>query len=209
MLWPLARIYDRFMRETERACLAAWRAELLAGLAGTVLEVGAGTLANLPYYPPAVTRLVLAEPDRNMRALAHRALATQPAATRARVELCDAPAERLPFADASFDAAVCTLVLCSVRDPAAALGEIRRVLRPGGALVFIEHVAAEDDPARYAWQRRIEPVWRPLAGNCHLTRRTAEAIAAAGFALETVHRESLRKSLPFARPSVRGIARRV
>jgi ubiquinone/menaquinone biosynthesis C-methylase UbiE len=97
-------------------------------------------------------------------------------------------------------------VLCSVKDPAASLAEIRRVLRPGGRYVFLEHVAS-DDPTRLRWQKRIEPAWRVLADNCHVTRRTEESIRAAGFAIERITRESVRKALPIVRPSIRGVAR--
>jgi ubiquinone/menaquinone biosynthesis C-methylase UbiE len=197
----IAALYDRMMKATEDACLSAWRAELLAPLSGAVLEVGAGTGASLAHYPPGVSRLVLAEPDPAMRRrLAKRA--------GERADVVDAPAENLPFADGSFNAVVCTLVLCSVRDPAAALAEIRRVLKPGGRLVFIEHVAAWDNPARLRWQRRIEPIWKRLMGNCHVTRKTEETIRAAGFEVRDVKRESLRKAIPISRPSVRGIALR-
>jgi len=197
----LAAIYDRLMKATEDACLSQWRAELLEPLSGAVLEVGGGTGANLAYYPPAVSRLVLAEPDPAMRRrLTRRA--------GARAVVIDAGAEKLPFPDGSFDAVVCTLVLCSVRDPAAALAEIRRVLRPGGRFVFVEHVAADGNAGRLRWQRRIEPIWKRLMGNCHVTRRTEEAIRTAGFDLKDVKRESLRKAIPIARPSVRGVAMR-
>lgn len=197
----LAAIYDHLMRATEEACLSAWRAELLAPLAGSVLEVGGGTGANLAHYAPAVTRLVVTEPDPVMRRrLTRRA--------GARAAVIEAAAEKLPFADATFDAVVGTLVLCSVRDPSAALAEIRRVLKPGGRFVFVEHVAADDNPARLRWQRRIEPIWKRLMGNCHVTRRTEDAIRAAGFQLHDVKRESLRKAIPIARPSVRGFALR-
>jgi ubiquinone/menaquinone biosynthesis C-methylase UbiE len=204
MSWVLAAIYERFMHATEAACLGAWRAELLAPLAGEVLEVGAGTGANLAHYPPSVTRLVLAEPDRHMRARLARKLGV---ADAARVELSDAAVERLPFAAARFDAVVSTLVLCSVADLAAALDEIRRVLKPGGKLIFIEHVAAAPDSGRWRWQRSVEPLWRRVMGNCHLTRRTEEAIGAAGFTVETARRESMRKAMPVVRPTVRGVAR--
>jgi ubiquinone/menaquinone biosynthesis C-methylase UbiE len=200
----MAAIYDRFMRRTE-AHLVPWRAALLSGLSGRVLELGAGTGVNLPFYPRALERLVLAEPDRHMRAR----LAARVGRERPGAEVVDASAEALPFDDGAFDAVVSTLVLCSVRDVERALGEARRVLRPGGALVFLEHVAADERPARLRWQRRLEPIWKRVAGNCHLTRRTAEAIAAAGFVLEACERESLREALPFTRPSVRGVARRV
>jgi SAM-dependent methyltransferase len=198
MSWFLAAIYDRYMRKSEQACLASWRAELLAAARGDVLEVGAGTGANLPCYPAAVTRLVLCEPDPHMRArLAPRAAG--------RAELCAASADSLPFADASFDAVVSTLVLCSVPSPDRTLAELHRVLRPGGALLYLEHVAAED-PGRLRWQRRLEPVWRQLAGNCHLTRHTHDAIVRAGFTIDHEARESMRKALPILRPTIRGAA---
>ena len=202
MSWLLAALYDPFMRRTEEA-LGPWRAELLAPLRGRVLELGAGTGVNLAHYPAGLERLVLSEPDPHFRRRLRRRLAE---AARADGEVIAAPAERLPCADASFDAVVSTLVLCSVPDLHSALAEVRRVLRPGGALVFLEHVAAEDRPRRLGWQRRLEPLWRRLAGNCHLTRRTAQAIEAAGFELQSCTRESLRRALPFVRPSVRGWA---
>ncbi len=204
MSWLMAAIYDRFMSTVEEACLQVWRAELLAGLAGEVLEVGAGTGANLSHYPEAVTKLVLAEPDRHM----HEKLAARvhAAGGAPKLELSAAPADALPFPDDAFDAVVCTLVLCSVPDPAATLREIRRVLRPGGKLVFMEHVAAEDGTRRRVWQGRVEPVWKRIAGNCHLTRRTEDAIRKAGFTIESEKRESIRKAMPLTRPSIRGVA---
>jgi len=201
----MAWIYDPFMRATEEACLRQWRAELLAGLVGDVLELGAGTGANLPFYPapgPPLGRLVLAEPDRHMRARLHQRLHEL---GRADAEVCDADASALPFADGSFDVVVSTLVLCSVPDQARALAEARRVLRPGGRLVFLEHVAS-DRPDRLAWQRRLEPLWKRVAGNCHLTRDTAAAIRAAGFTVERIERQSARRALPIVRPTVRGVA---
>ena len=205
MSWLMAAVYDRFMQGSEEACLAAWRAELLRELSGAVLEIGAGTGVTLPHYPMSVTRLVLCEPDPHMR----RKLEQKRAAIgAARVEVSDASIENLSFAEGSFDAVVCSLVLCSVKDQRAALAEIARVLKPGGRLVFLEHVAAEGKPARLKWQRRIEPVWKHLMGNCHLTRRTEAAIAAAGFDIERIQRESIRKALPIVRPSIRGLARK-
>jgi len=203
VLRVVANLYDRFMSEVEEAGLSKWRSELLAGLAGEVLEVGAGTGRNIELYPPDVRGLVLTEPDRHMRALLERAVGGRDGVT-----IANAPAEHLPFADERFDAAVSTLVLCSVRDPAAALSELYRVLRPGGKLVFIEHVAARDRPRRLLWQRRLEPFWRRLAGNCHLTRDTEQEIVSGGFEIVEIERQSMRKALAIIRPTVRGIARR-
>lgn len=196
----MAGIYDRFMAETERACLADWRAELLASASGAVLDLGAGTGANVPHMPEAVTRLVLCEPDLHMR----RRLA----AKVAHVETIAASAEQLPFDDESFDVVCCMLVLCTVADPELALAEVHRVLKPGGKLLFIEHVAARHRPWRLLLQRCCEPVWKHLAENCHLTRDSDEAIVRAGFEMDVLKRESMRKALPIIRTSVRGIARR-
>lgn len=201
MSWLMAAVYDGMMRGSEEACLGRWRAELLRELSGSVLEVGAGTGATLALYPKAVTRIVMCEPDPHMR---RKLEAKRPA----NVEVSEAAIENLPFERESFDAVVSSLVLCSVRDPQAALAQLRRVLKPGGRLVFLEHVAAEGKPNRLKWQRRIEPVWKHLMGNCHLTRRTEAAIEAAGFRIERIQRESMRKALPVCRPSIRGIARR-
>jgi SAM-dependent methyltransferase len=122
------------------------------------------------------------------------------------VEIRPDSAGRLADADGSFDVVVSTLVLCSVPDQPAALVELRRVLRPGGRLAFLEHVAAVDRPGRLRWQQRLEPVWKRLAGGCHLTRRTAEAVGGAGFTLGEITRESARKAAPVVRPTVRGHA---
>jgi ubiquinone/menaquinone biosynthesis C-methylase UbiE len=199
MSWLMAAIYDGMMRGSEEACLGAWRAELLRELSGSVLEIGAGTGATLGLYPKAVTRLVMCEPDPHMR----RKLQ----AKAGKVEVASFSIEELPYEN-EFDAVVCSLVLCSVKDQKAALARIRRVLKPGGRLVFLEHVAAEGKPNRLKWQGRIEPVWKHLMGNCHLTRRTEAEIQAAGFRIERIQRESMRKALPVCRPSIRGIARR-
>jgi ubiquinone/menaquinone biosynthesis C-methylase UbiE len=194
------------MRRLETACLFAWREELLRDLHGEVLEVGAGTGANLPHYPPAVTRLVLAEPNPHMR---RRLEARRGSGESSTAEVSDASLERLPIPDASFDAVVSTLVLCSVPDMHAALAEIFRVLRPGGRLLFLEHVAAESSSKRFQWQRRGEWLWKHLAGNCHLTRKTEQAILAAGFQIERIERENMPKAMPLARPGIRGVARKV
>lgn len=218
-----ARLYDRMVAPTEEACFQAWRRDLLAGLSGTVVELGAGTGANLTHYPAAVERLVLTEPEPAMLdQLRARLAGTGPDGPRARpeggseadrpvlagtdVEVCRASASSLPVGDGEADAVVATLVLCSVPDPAAVLAEVRRVLRPGGQLVFLEHVAAEDRPRRLMWQRRLDRPWSLFAGGCHLTRRTEAAIAEAGFAPGEVTHESARKTAPVVRPTIRGWA---
>lgn len=202
MSWFMAAVYDWFMRDLEEACAGAWRKDLLGSLRGDVLEVGTGTGRNLDHYPKeALGRLVLAEPDPHMRKK------LEARAQGERFEIVSWTAERLDTKDASFDVVVSTLVLCSVADAARSLAEIRRVLRPGGKLVFLEHVIS-DDLSRRRWQRRLEPLWSPIAGNCHLTRDTESAIASAGFRFERIVREDARKMMPLARYMIRGVATR-
>ena len=201
----IAAIYDRLTEASEEACLRQWRAELLGDLTGQVLEVGTGTGRNIPFYPPGLARLVLTEPDQYMRRKLSRKIRTR---APKRAELLDASLDDLPFPAASFDAVVATLVLCSVPHPERALREIHRVLKPDGRFVFLEHVAAEDRPQRLKWQRRVEPFWKRIAGGCHLTRRTADSIVAAGFTVADVRRESMRKAWPLVRPTIRGVARK-
>ena len=195
-----AAVYDRTNRRTERVYLAAHRRALLAEARGAVLELGAGTGANLPHYPPAVTRLVLAEPDPAMR----RRLAGRLPDAGFPIELVDAAAERLPFPDAAFDTVVATLVLCSVADLPGAVGEARRVLRPDGRLLFLEHVAAPG-PAGTA-QRLLQPVYGRLAGGCHLHRDTEAALAAGGFAIMEIRRFHPPVGQGRLFPSIEGVA---
>ena len=154
------------------------RRRLLTGACGAVLEIGGGTGANLAHYRD-VDRVTIAEPDPFMRSRIRPKLQD----ARVPVEVSAAGAEALPFPDGSFDTVVSTLVLCSVPDQAAALDEVRRVLRPGGRLLFIEHVRAAGPMAR--WQDRLEPLWRRLFGGCHPNRDTVAAIEEAGFEIET------------------------
>ncbi len=204
-MWgPLgAWVYDCTLARAERTCLGDWRRTLLALAHGDVLEIGAGTGANVAYYPSAVRRLVLAEPDASMRGRLKRKVGE-----REDVTVIDATAEAIPLPDRAFDVVVSTLVLCSVDSPGRSLAEVWRLLRPGGCLLFLEHVAAEGRPGRLRWQRLLEPGWRFMAGNCHLTRRTEDAITEMGFALEDVQRESIRRVAGVVRPSIRGVARR-
>lgn len=191
--------YDLMLRGIEKKSLGRRRAGLLGDLSGRVLDIGAGTGANLPYYR-AAAQVVMAEPDGAMRAKIPPKLAQ----AHVPIELSDASAEGLPFADGSFDAAVCTLVLCTVPDPAAALAEIRRVLAPGGTLVLLEHVLAPDGLAR--WQRRIQPGWYHLAAGCHLDRDTAAAVEHAGFTFSSLeHLRELPRWMPIS-PMIQAVA---
>ncbi|MDN5937666.1 MAG: class I SAM-dependent methyltransferase [Salinisphaera sp.] len=207
MSWLMAAIYERTCTPSEEAGLSDWRAQLLSGLNGNVLEVGAGTGLNLAHYPEGVTRLVLSEPDRHMqRALARK----RGAGLDERMEVVTASVEDLPMEDATFDAVVSTLVLCSAADPAKAVSEVFRVLRPGGQFVFREHVAADPqhDASRYKWQGRIEPIWKRVMDNCHLRRTTDRCIQDVGFNIEWMEREHIPKAPPWVRPSIRGVARK-
>jgi ubiquinone/menaquinone biosynthesis C-methylase UbiE len=178
-----ARLYALLTRHEGRAGVEPHRRELLAGLAGRVLEVGAGNGRNFAHYPRTVTEVVAVEPEPHLRRLALDAAAAAPVAVR----VVEGAAEALPLADGSVDAAVASLVLCSVRDQERALLELRRVLRSGGELRFWEHVAAERELPRRA-QRLLDHLWPHLAGGCHTGRDTVAAIEAAGFAVEHCRR---------------------
>jgi ubiquinone/menaquinone biosynthesis C-methylase UbiE len=195
-----ALTYDRQMVKVEKAGLRAHRDQLLSSLAGRVLEIGGGTGSNLSSYGAAVTSLTITEPDSHMlRRLEAHVQKQMPAARVLR-----APAEDLPFGDDSFDAVVSTLVLCGVDDQPRALREIRRVLRPGGQLVFFEHVRS-DDPKVARQQDRMNPVNRFVAG-CECNRPTLESIRSAGFDVEA-STATLWKAPRFLRPAIVGRGR--
>jgi ubiquinone/menaquinone biosynthesis C-methylase UbiE len=198
--------YDRFSAAAEEACLKSWREQLLKSAHGTVLEIGAGTGANLPFYTTAVSKLILNEPDAGMRHELNKKLANYPHLT---VEWATTPLEQIDLPDQSVDFVVGTLVLCSVKSQSAALQKIHRLLKPNGRYLFIEHVAAENKPERLKWQNRLNPIWKRVAGNCHINRRTLDAIEANGFTTEGVIRESMRKAMPVLRPTIRGTAVRM
>ena len=191
------------MAGTEAACLAEWRRRLIRQLRGEVLEVGAGTGVNIRFYPDEVTGLVLSEPDRHMRVRLQRQVDRH---RPGKARIIGGTAEQIDLPDESVDYVVSTLVCCSVSNLSASLGEFRRVLKPGGGLVFLEHVAAADGSSRRRWQNRINPLWKTLMGNCHLNRETEQAILAGGFEIIRIERESMRKAPPFVRPTIRGIA---
>ena len=196
-------LYDRLMASTEEEGLREMRRETLSTASGRTIDLGAGTGANLGLYPDSVTELVLAEPDPHMLRKLH------PKAEEAGVEaeIVEAGAESLPFEDSSFDTAVFTLVLCTVPDPAAALAEAARVLKPGGRLLFVEHVRSEDGGLAH-WQDRLERPWRFFGDGCHCNRDTVATIETAPFTVESVDRTELPKAPPIVRPLVRGSALR-
>jgi ubiquinone/menaquinone biosynthesis C-methylase UbiE len=198
-----AAMYDRGLKGTEDAGLREMRRETLAAARGRTIDLGAGTGANLDLYPDAVTDLVLAEPDPHMSKQLRQKLAQ----SGRKAELVEAPAERLPFEDSSFDTAVFTLVLCTVPDPQAALSEAARILKPGGKLFFVEHVRA-DDAGLARWQDRLEKPWRFAADGCHCNRDTVASIEASPLTVEQVERGRLPKAPPLVRPLVRGSALR-
>jgi ubiquinone/menaquinone biosynthesis C-methylase UbiE len=197
-----AALYDPLNKRVEASWAGEHRRELLEDLDGTVLEVGAGTGANLKYYREA-TKVVASEPDAAMRQRLERRLHEAPMP----VEVVDAPADRLAFADATFDVVVCTLVLCYVPVQQRALAEIKRVLKPGGRFVFFEHV--RDSGKRGNQQSRAQPFITWFGAGCHPNRDTLAAIETAGFELGEVVTFRPGKgqvSVPLIGPYIEGIA---
>jgi ubiquinone/menaquinone biosynthesis C-methylase UbiE len=182
-----ARMYERISAESERRGTAAQRDRALAGLTGRVIEVGAGNGMNFSHYPDTVDEVIAVEPEDRLRALAERAAA----GAAMPVRVVPGHADALPFADGSFDAAVASLVLCSVPDPRRSLAELRRVLRSGGELRFFEHVRSASSLAG-AFQDLVTPLWARAGGGCHLNRDTTADIMAAGFEIEELDRFSYR-----------------
>jgi ubiquinone/menaquinone biosynthesis C-methylase UbiE len=192
--------YDRFSKGSEAAGLAEMRRNLIAGASGDVLEIGGGTGANLGYYGAGVQSLMVTEPEPPMLKRLERKAREQ----NSQATVLRAPAEDLPFEDASFDTVVSTLVLCGVDDQPRAVREIRRVLRPSGRLIFIEHVRS-DDPHVAKMQDRMNPVNR-LFVCCDCNRPTLETIRAAGFEVTELEQTELPKAPPFVRPLIVGAA---
>lgn len=200
--WFSATTYDLFLSVGERAGMSDYRASLVGQARGEVLEIGAGTGLNLAHYPAHLKRLVLCEPEPHMAKRLERKVAR----LRGSAQIVQARAERLPFDDDSFDTVVSTLVLCTVADPEAALDEIRRVLRPAGAFLFLEHVRSDDD--RLArWQDRLNGPWRSFAEGCNCNRRTVERLRARGYSVNVADRRTWRRMPPLVRPLVAGSAR--
>jgi ubiquinone/menaquinone biosynthesis C-methylase UbiE len=179
------------------------RQEMLAGLYGRVVEVGAGIGSNFAHYPSAVTEVVAVEPEPYLRGKAEEAAAQAPV----RVSVVDGLADALPLEDESVDAGVASLVLCSVPDQALALGELRRVIKPGGELRFYEHVISNRESRRRVQRFMDATFWPRMAGGCHMTRDTRAAMEQAGFMVQ----RSRRFPFPPGRmgiPHILGSARR-
>ena len=198
-----ARLFDRLSPLMEREA-GEHRDELLAGLSGRVVEIGAGNGVNFGHYPPTVEEVVALEPERYLRAKAHEAAG----AVAVQVIVRDGVADPLPLDTDEFDAAVASLLLCSVPDAGPALAELRRVLRPGGELRFLEHVRS-DSPRKARIQERLDSsgVWPRLGGGCHCSRDTVAAIEAAGLAVERVRSFDMGPGWLHTNPHVLGLAR--
>lgn len=201
----MAALYDRLSAEMERRFLGVTRRKLLEGARGRVLDVGAGTGANLTHYPwDHISELVLLDPSPGMLHRARRKVAE----LGVRIQILERRAEHLPFDDESFDTVVFTLSPCTIPDPVAALREAHRVLRPDGSLLVLEHVRALE-PGLAAWQDRVTPVWKIVGGGCHPNRATRATIEAAGFKFESVKEfREARMPLAIVQPQLVGTARR-
>jgi ubiquinone/menaquinone biosynthesis C-methylase UbiE len=202
-----ARMYQRTAQSAERSGATDHRRSLLRGLSGTVLELGAGHGLNFPHYPTEVTEVIAVEPEPTLRAKATEAAATAPVPVR----VLAGRADQLPVEDETVDAAIASLVLCSVPDQDRALAELHRVVRPDGQLRFYEHVIANRQPKRLLLQVADHTsVWPRIAGGCHPARDTTAAIGRSGFEIQTIERimfasSRLKPSIPY----VIGTARRV
>lgn len=197
-----ARIYDRALASAERGEQGERRAALVARAEGRTLELGAGTGLNLPHYGEEVGELVLTEPFGPMAAQLRTHLAEQ----GREAEVIEAPAERLPLEDDSFDTVVCTLVLCTVDDQAATLAEAERVLRPGGTLLAFEHVRAQS-PRLARAQDILHGPWYAIGHGCHCNRDTVAALERSALELESLERFELPTSPPIVRPMIAATAR--
>ena len=192
--------YDRFQRRAEDAGMRERRAELLAQAGGRCLEnqVGSGTGLNFDRWPQGVD-LVLSEPDPHMAARLRRKAGS--------LEVVEAPAERLPFPDDSFDTVAVTYVLCTVPEPAEALREIARVLKPGGRFLFLEHVRSPDR-RRARWQDRLHGAWYLFGNGCHCNRDTLGELEVSSLEIEHAERDEIPAAVPLVRPMLVGSARR-
>jgi ubiquinone/menaquinone biosynthesis C-methylase UbiE len=198
-----ARAYTLLAGLGEHTTLGRWRSEVLAAADGRLLVVGVGPGYDLDHVSPAVTSVVAVDPEPTML----RAATSRAPDPGVPVHLIRAVGERLPLAAGTVDAVLFALVLCTVDDPAAALAEARRVLRPGGVLLLLEHVRAREGSRLGRVQDRLTPVWRRVAGGCHLDRPTRALVRAAGFDDSQLVDGPLASGLPWCLPHLRGVAR--
>ena len=174
----LPRLLDLAMRDSR---LAGYRQQTIAAARGLVLEIGVGSGLNMPLYGTAADRVCGIDPSPELLARARERIA----AARVPASLIRASAEQLPFRDAAFDTLVMTWTLCSIPSPGAALNEMRRVLKPGGCLLFVEH-GLSPEPRIIRWQHRLTPCWKHIGGGCHLDRKMDDLIRAAGFRMDAL-----------------------
>lgn len=197
-----AWIYDPMVWLGERAGMAERRRRLLASARGRVLELGAGTGLNAARYPDGLERLVFTEPEPHMA----RRLARRVDRLGREAEVVEAPAETLPFEDGAFDTVVCTFVLCTVADPGRVADEVRRVLAPGGRLLFLEHVRSDGDERLARRQDRLHGAWASFADGCNCNRPTVELLRERGFDVAVGERGEWRRMPRIVRPLVAGSA---
>lgn len=199
-----ARMWERVAPMSVRRGAEGHRVRLLAGLAGRVIEVGAGQGTNFPYYPASVEEVVAVEPEGYLRRLAGEAAASAPVPVR----VLDGVAEELPGGDGSFDAGVVALVLCSVPDQGRALAELFRAIKAGGELRFYEHVVSRRKMPRRLQKMADATFWPRAFGDCHLTRDTEAEIRHAGFEIETLERFTFSPAPLSPLPHILGVARK-
>ena len=201
-VWPkiFAAIYNPVLASGEVSGMRKLRKSLLAEASGSVLEIGAGTGLNLRYYPDTVTDLTVTEPDEAM----FRKLSKAAKKAGRSPKVVQAPAEKLPFPDDSFDVAVSTMVLCTVGDVTATLSEIRRVVRPGGKLILVEHVKS-DGPRLGKAQEKLHGPWKAFACGCNCNLDTVGLLAAAGFDPSSMRADKWRLMPPLVRPLMVGV----
>lgn len=195
-------MYDPLLSRGERAGMGTRRRQLLAGAKGRTVELGSGTGLNVQYYPGDLEELILTEPEPAMRTRLDRRLRS----SQRKAEVLDASADRLPFEEGSVDTVVSTLVLCTVDRPEAVLREVERVLRPGGRLLFVEHIRSKS-PRLAKWQDRLEAPWRRFAEGCRCNRATRELIRESGLELDDVREATWEGMMvPIVRPLIVGAA---
>ncbi len=199
-----AALYERMLAASEDAGLRERRREIVGRAGGRTVEIGAGSGLNLPYYGDAVTELIATEPFEPMARQLRQKLDARPD-DGPPITVIETPADRLPTDDDSVDTVVCTLVLCTVDDPAATLAEIDRVLKPGGQLLFLEHVRS-DDPGVARWQDRLMRPWKAIGHGCRCNRDTVANIAASSLKLDDVEHGKVPKAPAIVEPLVWGSA---